>query len=195
LPNLGTTQEKLIVCLPAPRFRHEITAALPRLAADGSILTTIVLHPQTTDPAPAADVVPEGYTSHVVLDPTRARRRLYPAISPQLTQTTAWPSPEHAHTAQRAQELLAAYETLDPELARPDPADLADPELARHGQRLLRYLRQPFHVYQAFSSIPGQATPLVDPLKEVGEIVTELLDSDHADAPPLSSGDGRPPLP
>ncbi len=182
-------REKLVVCLPAPGFRHEITAALPRLAAHDSILTTIVLHPQTTDPAPAPDGVPEGYTSQVVLDATRANRRLYPAIWPQPTRTIAWPSPEHAHTAQLAQELLAAYQTLDPELAQPDPADLADPDLARRGQRLLRYLRQPFHVYQAFSSIPGQSTPVAETLREVNKRVSE-----HAGAPPPSQRDRHPPL-
>lgn len=167
----STDHEKVVILLTAPGFRHDITATLPSLAGNRSVLTTIVVEPLTASDAATADRPPEGYGMQVAFDPVRARRRLFPAIAHAGTITTSWPSPRHEQTAQAARSLLDAYAQLDPDLALPEPTVLPDPALASWAQRLLRYLRQPFAVAEAFSSIPGESTPIPELLATVEEIL------------------------
>lgn len=87
------------------------------------------------------------------------------------TTASAYPNREHARIAEQARELLAAYRQVDPELALPNPSTLADTGGATRAQQLLRYLAQPFVVYEAFSSIPGQSTPTGETLQTVHTIL------------------------
>ena len=131
----------------------------------------IVLEPMPTTEALISDRPPEGYTIQVALDPIRGRRRLYPAIDPASTTTTSWPTLRHERAARQARALLSAYARLDPDLALPDPTTLPEPKTAGRAQRLLRYLTQPFMVAEAFSSIPGESTPIPEMLSSMEGIL------------------------
>jgi RNA polymerase sigma factor (sigma-70 family) len=87
--------EKVVVCLQAPGHTHDVTVALPGLAANPSVLTTIVVAPFTGTDPPVESVVPEGYDSQIAFDSHRARRRLWPAIDPAKTLSRSYPSGRH----------------------------------------------------------------------------------------------------
>lgn len=159
--------EKFVVCLQAPGHTHDVTVALPGLAANPSVLTTVVVAPFTGTYPPVAAVVPEGYDGQVAFDPRRARRRLWPAIDPAKTMSRSYPSRRHHDLASAARQILVDYTAWDPTLERPDPAGLAEPINAAAGQHLLDYLAQPFYVAEPVTSKPGEHTAVPDLLDEV----------------------------
>lgn len=163
--------EKLAIVLTSPGHRHDVALGLAALAAAPSVLATIVVEPMPAETPAVPASVPEGFDTQLALDPRRARRLLYPALDPRLTLTREAPDERHGALAADARATLAAYDALDPELARPDPADTRDPALAARAQRLLHYLRQPFVVAEPFTSLPGVRTPYARMLEEVEAIL------------------------
>jgi RNA polymerase sigma factor (sigma-70 family) len=152
---------KVVVCQDAPGHAHDILVALPGLAADPSVVTTIVVEPHVGTPV-VTTVPPEGFSSQVAFDGARARLGWWPAIDPRSTTSRRYPSERHEHLATVARRTLAEHQADDPELRA--PAGVAG--------ELLAYFVQPFRLWEPFSSRPGEATGYDTLLDDVERIVT-----------------------
>ena len=75
----ATPGPKVVTCVPAPGHEHDITVGLPGLAADPSVLATVVLATYTPEPAAVPETLPEGFDARITFDPARARARRWPA--------------------------------------------------------------------------------------------------------------------
>jgi hypothetical protein len=85
---------KVVTCVPAPGHEHDITVGLPGLAADPSVLATVVVATYTPEPPMIPQALPEGFDARVTFDPARARARRWPAIDPD--RTSAGPTQTRA---------------------------------------------------------------------------------------------------
>jgi RNA polymerase sigma-70 factor (ECF subfamily) len=148
---LASPAEKFVQVLEAPGHAHDVVLALPTLARDPHVATTVVV--QAFDgafPRVTAEP-PEGYDGQVVFDRHRALAGLWPAIDPQRTTSRWYPSARHERLAAAARDALAGV-TFAPD------ADV--PPLAR-------YFAQPFAIAEPFTSRPGERTPYTTLLDEV----------------------------
>ena len=170
----GGDRPRLVVCLEAHGHAHDVTLALPFLAANANVVATLVIEPFTGDQPALGDRPPEGYSGQVAFDQRRAVRHLLPAVDPRVTVSRHYPSDRHAQLAQVARRLLESYQAQDPELALPDPITFVQPAEAAAAQRLLQFLKQPYVIAEAFSSEPGESTPYEELLCLVAEIVVEV---------------------
>ena len=80
---------KVVTCVPAPGHEHDITVGLPGLAADPSVLATVVVATYTPGPPTIPQALPEGFDARITFDPARARAR----AGPLSTQTAPAPGP------------------------------------------------------------------------------------------------------
>lgn len=163
---------KLVVCQQAPGHVHDVTLALPALAAAETVLATFVTEPFTGTYPEIPEAIPEGFDARIAFTRARAAAGLWPAVDPATTETRHWPNERHADLSGSARSLLASYEAVDPALSMPDPATLPDPTEARRAQLLLRYLAQPIRVAELATSTPGERTTYTDMLDEVARILT-----------------------
>jgi len=162
---------KVAMVVPAPSHEHDTTIALPGLAADPTVLATIVVAPFTPERTDVPGGTPEGFDARITFDPTRARLRIWPAIDPAHTNTHDYPDPRHEQIAAGARETLAAYAAIDPGLDFPDPATLTDTALAQRAQRLHRYLSHAFRPFEHLAAEPAADTPIDQLLRTVEEIL------------------------
>lgn len=165
-------QDKVVVCLEAPGHAHDVTVALPALASNATVITTIVVSPFTGSYPQITARVPEGYDSQVAFDPLRASRRMWPAVDPGTTSSIAYPSRHHHDLADAARRLLHGYAAWDADLHLPNPTILPAPDTAATAQALLRYLTQPFHVTEPTTSRSGQSTSTPALLETIQHLVT-----------------------
>ena len=166
---------KVVLVVPAHGHEHDVTIALPGLAADSTVLTTIVVAPFTADRPIVTDSIPEGFDGRITFDPTRARLRTWPAIDPATTRVRSYPDSRHERTAAAARDTLVGYGKLDPSLDLPDPTTFDDPTLAERAQCLHRYLTHAFRPFEHLAAEPAADTPIDRLLQDVGEI----LGADH----------------
>jgi RNA polymerase sigma-70 factor (ECF subfamily) len=167
----ATPGPKVVTCVPAPGHEHDVTVGLPGLAADPSVLATVVLAPYTPEPLAVPVALPEGFDARITFDPARARARRWPAIDPQRSSARAYPNERHANIACAARAALTGYAKLDPVFALPDPSGFDEPAAAQRAQALLRYLAHSFRVVELFSALPAVATPMSDVLDTVEHIL------------------------
>src|SRR5205823_6902 len=100
LERLATTPGgKVVTCVPAPGHEHDITVALPGLAADPSVLATFVVAPYTPEPPVIVAALPEGFDARITFDPARARARRWPAIRPERASARTYPDARHERLA------------------------------------------------------------------------------------------------
>ena len=159
LERLATTPgQKVVTCVPAPGHEHDITVALPGLAADSSVLATFVVATYTSEPPEVPQALPEGFNARIMFDPARARARLWPAIDPGRTSTRTYPDTRHENLARAARDVLSNYALLDPAFALTDPSSFDDPSTAKRAQALLRYLSHSFRPFELFSASPAADT-------------------------------------
>jgi len=97
-----TPGPKVVTCVPAPGHEHDVTVALPGLAADPSVLVTVVLATYTPQPAAVPEALPEGFDARISFDRARARARRWPAIDPDRTSARIYPDVRHEHIARAA---------------------------------------------------------------------------------------------
>ena len=64
---------KVVTCVPAPGHEHDIIVALPGLAADPSVLATVVVATYTPGPPTVPQALPEGFDARITFEPARAR--------------------------------------------------------------------------------------------------------------------------
>jgi len=172
LDRLATTPgPKVVMVVPAPGHEHDVTIALPGLAADPSVLATVVVAPFTLDPVVVPDSIPDGFDARITFDPTRARLRTWPAIDPARTNARASPDPRHYQIASAARETLISYSTLDPALDMPDPNTFDDPAFAESSQLLHRYLSHAFRPFEHLAAEPAPDTAISQLLHDVEEIL------------------------
>jgi F-type H+-transporting ATPase subunit beta len=136
-----------------------------------------------TDPAPA--------TAFAHLDATTVLSRqivelgIYPAVDP-LDSTSRILDPrilgeEHYQVARAVQGVLQRYTELQDIIAILGMDELAEEDkiIVARARKIQRFLSQPFHVAEAFTSTPGKYVPLKDTIKGFKEII----DGKHDDLP------------
>jgi RNA polymerase sigma factor (sigma-70 family) len=162
---------KVVMVVPAPGNEHDVTIALPGLAADPDVLATIVVASFTPDPVVLPEAVPEGFDARITFDQTRAGLRIWPAIDPTRTGVRANPDSRHDQIASAAREILITYSDLDPALDMPDPATFDDPDFAERAQSLHRYLSHAFRPFEHLAAEPAADTPIAQLLQDVQEML------------------------
>jgi RNA polymerase sigma-70 factor, ECF subfamily len=172
LERLATTPgQKVVTCVPAPGHEHDITIALPGLAADPSVLATFIVATYTSEPPAVAPALPEGFDARIMFGPARARARLWPAIDPGRTSSRTYPNARHEHLACAARDLLSDYTLLDPSYALGDPYSFDDPSTAKRAQALVRYLSHSFRPFELFSASPAADTPTPEVLNSIENLL------------------------
>jgi F-type H+-transporting ATPase subunit beta len=127
-----------------------------------------------TDPAPA--------TTFAHLDATTNLSRaivelgIYPAVDP-LASTSRILDPlivgaEHYNTAQRVKQILQRYKDLQDIIAILGMDELSDEDKlsVSRARKIQRFLSQPFHVAEQFTSFKGEYVKLADTIKGFQEI-------------------------
>jgi hypothetical protein len=144
---------------------------LPSLAADPSILATVVVAPYNPEPPPIPQALPEGFDARITFDVPRARARLSPAIDPDRTSARTYPNARHEDIARSAREALVDYAAVDPTFALADPATFDDPTAARRAQAIVRYLTHSFRPFELLSASPAPDTPIAEVLATVADLL------------------------
>ena len=169
----ATPGRKVITCIPAPGHEHDITLALPGLAADPSVLVTFVSAVYSPDEPVIPEPLPEGFDARLTFNRPRANARLHPAIQPHRTSARRYPDERHERLAAAARQMLAAYERLDRSFALPDPMTFDDPVWATKAQALVRYLAHSFRPFEFRTAEPASDATVA----EVLDAVEGVLDS------------------
>ena len=133
-----------------------------------------------TDPAPA--------TTFAHLDATTVLSRqivelgIYPAVDP-LDSTSRILEPEvigerHYKVARKVQQVLQRYKDLQDIIAILGMDELTEEDklTVARARKIQRFLSQPFHVAEAFTSVPGVYVQLEDTIKGFEEIVAGKYD-------------------
>lgn len=162
---------KVVMCVPAPGHEHDITVALPGLAADPSVLATVVVAPYTSEPSAVPQALPEGFDARITFDRARAHARIWPAIAPERTLARTYPNTRHEQIASAARHILTRYLASDPGFALPDPHTFDDPAAAQQSQTLLHYLAHAFRPFEMLSASPAAETPMAEVLNTVEELL------------------------
>jgi hypothetical protein len=167
----GAPGRKVVTCIPAPGHEHDITVALPSLAADQSVLMTFVSAVYSSEESVIPEALPEGFDARLTFNRPRASAGLHPAIQPHRTSTRRYPNDRHQRIADAAREMLAAYERLDRGFALPDPMTFDDAAWATKAQALVRYLAHSFRPFELRTAEPASD----DTVAEVLDAVEALL--------------------
>jgi len=122
-----------------------------------------------TDPAPATTFAHLDATT--VLSRKISELGIYPAVDP-LDSTSRILTPEfvggeHYNTSQRIKELLQRYNELQDIIAILGMDELSEEDklVVHRARRVQRFLSQPFHVAESFTSIPGVQVSIEDTIK------------------------------
>ncbi len=134
-----------------------------------------------TDPAPATTFA--HLDSTVVLERSLAAQGLFPAVDP-LASTSKALSPElvgeeHYRVARGVQQILQRYKDLQDMIAILGMDELSEEDklTVSRARKIQRFLTQPFHVAEVFSSIPGQYVPVEETVRGFAEILDGKWDS------------------
>ncbi len=162
-------RDVLVVVQTTDGFEGEVDAALLQFSGDtaeGSITSMVI----SSFPEAEGDIWRElsaPYAGQIVLDRSRARAHLFPAIDPaaSLTGADEFLQSTHRRLAERAARTLADYRSQDPDFEN----------LSEHSNGpaalLLRYLCQPFQVTEPFTGRSGEWVSRSSLLEEVAAIV------------------------
>jgi RNA polymerase sigma factor (sigma-70 family) len=167
----ATPGPKVVTCVPAPGHEHEITIALPGLAADPNVTATFVVAAYSANPIIVPSALPEGFDARITFDVPRARARMWPAIDPGRTRSRCFPDSRHERIAECARVALQDYAQLDPEFALPDPSSFDDPVAADTAQTLMRYLSHAFRPFELLHASPAADTPMTEVLDSVERLL------------------------
>ncbi len=167
------TSAKVALLAPAPGHEHDVTLALPALAADPNVLLTIVVAPYAPGRAAVPKAIPEGFDARITFDARRAAIRSWPAIDPARTGTRTYPDGRHERIAAAARDAISVYTRLDPAFDLPDPSTFVDPTIARRAQALIRYLSHAFEPFEHLAAEPAANTPTAKVLDTVEQLLHE----------------------
>lgn len=133
-----------------------------------------------TDPAPATTFAHLDATT--VLNRKISEKGIYPAVDP-LDSTSRILEPgivgeEHYKTTQRVKEILQRYKDLQDIIAILGMEELSEEDklVVHRARRVERFLSQPFHVAEQFTSIPGVMVNIEDTIKGFNMIMDGELD-------------------
>ena len=139
-----------------------------------------------TDPAPATTFTHLDATT--VLSRDIASQGIYPAVDP-LDSTSRILSPEvvgqeHYEIARDVQKVLQRYKELQDIIAIMGMDELSEEDklTVSRARKIQRFLTQPFHVAEVFSSIPGAYVPVSETVRGFKEILEGKLDMVSEDA-------------
>ncbi|MDS1030331.1 F0F1 ATP synthase subunit beta [Bacillota bacterium LX-D] len=171
-----------------PTLATEMGALQERITSTkkGSITSVQAIYvpaDDLTDPAPA--------TAFAHLDATTVLSRqivelgIYPAVDP-LDSTSRILDPrilgdEHYQVARGVQQVLQRYKELQDIIAILGMDELSEEDklVVSRARKIQRFLSQPFHVAEAFTSMPGKYVPL----KETIRGFKEILEGKHDNLP------------
>lgn len=145
-----------------------------------SIQAVYVPADDLTDPAPATTF---GHLdSTVVLSRSLAELAIYPAVDPLDSSSTILDpkivGEEHYQVARGVQKILQRYRELQDIIAILGMEELSNEDklIVSRARKIQRFLSQPFHVAETFTSHPGQYVKLGDTIKGFKEILDGKYD-------------------
>ncbi len=133
-----------------------------------------------TDPAPAT--VFAHLDATVFLTRDLAEKGIYPAVDPLQSDSGLMDprilSPEHYEVAQQTQAILQRHEDLQDIIAIMGMEELSDEDrtIVMRARKLQRFMAQPFHVAEHFTSRPGTYVRLEDTVRGFKMICSGELD-------------------
>ncbi len=133
-----------------------------------------------TDPAPATTF--SHLDSTIVLSRQLASIGIYPAIDPLESNSTALDpqivGEEHYAVALETKRVLQRYKDLQDIIAILGIEELSDDDktLVYRARKIQRFLSQPMHVAEVFSSIPGAYVPVAETVRSFKEILEGRYD-------------------
>ncbi len=162
---------KVVTCVPARGHEHDITVALPGLAADPSVLAIVVVATYSPERPTVPPQLPEGFDARITFDRARAEARTWPAIDPSRTSSKTYPDSRHERIANAARTALADYAVVDPTFSLSAPRTFDNPITAERAQALVRYLTHSFRPFEVLSATPAADTPIAEVLDTVEELL------------------------
>ncbi|HHT63320.1 MAG: F0F1 ATP synthase subunit beta [Bacillota bacterium] len=163
-----------------PTLATEMGALQERITSTkkGSITSVQAIYvpaDDLTDPAPATAFAHLDATT--VLSRQIAELGIYPAVDP-LDSTSRILDPrilgeEHYQVARGVQSVLQRYKELQDIIAIMGMDELSEEDkiIVSRARKIQRFLSQPFHVAEAFTSVPGKYVPLKETIKGFKEII------------------------
>ncbi|MCR4832963.1 MAG: F0F1 ATP synthase subunit beta [Butyrivibrio sp.] len=133
-----------------------------------------------TDPAPATTFAHLDATT--VLSRKIVEQGIYPAVDPLASTSRILEASvvgeDHYQTATKVQEILQKYKELQDIIAILGMEELSDEDklTVSRARRIQRFLSQPFHVAEQFTSIPGKYVALKDTIEGFQAIINGDLD-------------------
>jgi len=129
-----------------------------------------------TDPAPATTFAHLDATT--VLSRSIVELGIYPAVDP-LESNSRILDPnilgkEHYQVARDVQRILQRYNELQDIIAILGMDELSENDklTVSRARKVQRFLSQPFHVAEKFTSIPGAYVPIAETVRGFGEIIS-----------------------
>lgn len=136
-----------------------------------------------TDPAPATTFAHLDATTN--LERKISEKGIFPAVDPLASSsrilTPEIVGEEHYIVAQGVKQILARYKELQDIIAILGMDELSEDDklLVARARKIERFLSQPFHVAEQFTSIKGKYVPIAETVRSFKEI----LDGKHDDLP------------
>jgi F-type H+-transporting ATPase subunit beta len=151
-----------------------------------SIQAVYVPADDITDPAPATTFM--HLDANTVLSRKLVELGLYPAIDPLQSSSKALVphvvGQKHYAAARDVQRILQRYKELQDIIAILGMDELSDEDkvLVGRAKRIQKFLTQPLHVAEGFSSIPGAYVPLQKTVDDITRIIHGDFDAVPEDA-------------
>ena len=168
-----------------PTLANEMGELQERIAStrDGSVTSVQAVYvpaDDLTDPATATTFTHLDATT--VLSRKVAEQGIYPAVDPlQSSSRLLEPDKvgeEHYRIARSVQEILEKYSELQDIIAILGMDELSDEDrtTVTRARKIQRFLAQPMHVAEKFTTNPGVYVPLKETLRGFGAIVSGEMD-------------------
>lgn len=168
-----------------PTLANEVGALQERITStkDGSITSIQAVYvpaDDLTDPAPAATFAHLDATT--VLSRRIVESGIYPAVDPLESSSRILSADivgaEHYEIAGRVKQTLQRYRELQDIIAIMGMDDLAEDDklTVYRARKIQRFLSQPFHVAEAFSSYQGRFVPIHETIRGFKEILDGKTD-------------------
>jgi F-type H+-transporting ATPase subunit beta len=169
-----------------PTLANEMGALQERITSTrkGSITSVQAVYvpaDDLTDPAPATTFAHLDATT--VLSRSIVEMGIYPAVDP-LESSSRLLEPEtvsetHYRTARRVQETLQRHKELQDIISILGMEELtdADKTIVMRARKIQRFMSQPFHVAETYTSYKGRYVPLKDTIRSFREILDGKMDN------------------
>ena len=168
-----------------PTLANEMGELQERITStkDGSVTSVQAVYvpaDDLTDPAPATTFAHLDATT--VLSRKIAEQGIYPAVDPLESTSRILEADvvgeEHYRIAREVQETLQKYSKLQDIIAILGMDELSDEDqlTVQRARKIQRFLSQPMHVAEKFSSVPGVYVPLKETLRGFKAIVDGEMD-------------------